>query len=137
MRPLNGTSRYVVYVFSCPLHSTDYGKVSTGDLHSVYQKIMTLFRHHQTEHQAAIALQHSRVPHQINRPLFAPLIGHVTTHALYKMLDELEKSTRPEFNLRCKGVFQKTMGLPCATHCDIAWLQAQQSIRSMYVIIST
>lgn len=74
---------------------------------------MTLFKHNQTEHQAAIAMQRwrSHVPHQVNRPLFAPLIGYVSAHALYKMLNELEKSTRPDFDLKYTGTFRKTMGL--------------------------
>lgn len=89
-------------------------QVSTGNLHTVYQKIIALFRNHQIEYRAAVGKQRSRVPHKINRPLFAPLIGMVSTYALHKMLDEFERSAKPDFNHDCTGTFQKIMGMPCA-----------------------
>lgn len=73
-----------------------------------------LLQHQFSEHVAETAKQQSRTPHRINIPLFAPLIGKVSTYALHKLYEQLEISRRRDFVAICQDSYRLVMGLPCA-----------------------
>ena len=73
-----------------------------------------MIQHQHAEYQGQVAKQRSRIPHTINTPIFAILIGEISTYALHKLADELARSRKSDFNRTCTGTFTRIMGLPCA-----------------------
>ena len=61
-----------------------------------------------------MAKQRFRVPHHVNNPLFAPLIGKLSTYALNKLHEQLLISRQRGFITTCNDAYTRVMGLPCA-----------------------
>ncbi|OAE29540.1 hypothetical protein AXG93_4486s1120 [Marchantia polymorpha subsp. ruderalis] len=97
-------------------------QVLTGDLHAVREEIGRVLAHQVGELKAAEAKEHIRVPHRLRITLFANLVGRIRHFALnlfYGRRQQLNGNAKlPE----CTGVFQKTLGLPCAQ--DLAKIPA-------------
>jgi hypothetical protein len=94
-------------------HSTlkHYLQVSTSDLKTVLDKIALMLANQHVEHKATLALAQSRLPHDVNIPLFVELIGRVIPFALRKVLIQYQRALPlPE----CMKAFTTSMGLPCA-----------------------
>jgi hypothetical protein len=49
--------------------------------------------------------------------LFEWVVDYVNPKALDKVLECWEKLRKKEIPASCSGVFERTMGLPCAHHC--------------------
>jgi hypothetical protein len=88
-----------------------YVQVSTGDLQMILSKVDLMLRNQHTEHQAALDLARSRLPHDLNIPIFSELIGRVTPFALRQILKQYQ---RPFPLAECTKTFSTSMGLPCA-----------------------
>lgn len=96
-------------------HSTlkRYLQVSTGNLTGVLDRIQLMLENKLAEHEAGLEMAQQRVPHDVNIPLFAELIGKVTPYALRKILVQYRRlSTLPL--PRCSTTFTSSMGMPCA-----------------------
>ena len=92
-------------------------KVSTGDLKYVVDNLEKLMLKQIKSH--TYELEKSRIryvqAHQIM--LFEWVVDYVNPKALDKVLECWEKLRKKEIPASCSGVFERTMGLPCAHHC--------------------
>ncbi len=79
----------------------------------MHSHIVRLLDHQLNEHEATATQQLSRIPHKLNKPIFGLLVGKITTHALYKLENELARSCQSDFPSACDGLFTWSMGLPC------------------------
>jgi hypothetical protein len=97
-------------------HSTlkSYLQVLTGDLKTVYDKISLLLISRFTEFDAAIDHNKLRIPHTARDPLYAPLVGRISSFALGKLWDQRHCLVTSTSLPPCTGLFRNTMGMPCA-----------------------
>jgi hypothetical protein len=91
-----------------------YLQVSTGDLHSVYEKIMLLLKNQHAEFDAAIEQNRTRTPHTARDPFYSALVGRISNYALGKLWEQKHRLTGPDILLPCTQAFTKSMGMPCA-----------------------
>ena len=91
----------------------NYLQVSTGNLKTVLDKITLLLTNQHTEHDTALDQERQRIPHDVNIPIFAELVGKVTPFALRNILKQYKRLSALPLN-RCTQAFMESMGLPCA-----------------------
>jgi hypothetical protein len=93
-------------------------KVSTGDLKHIVDTMELLVIKQVDEYKYQLnALKIRLVPaHQI--PLFDWAVEYVLPTALDLVLDNYKKLKEGEISQECSGVFETTMGLPCAHTCE-------------------
>jgi hypothetical protein len=63
-------------------------QVSTGDLKTVFEKIQLLLENDHEEHDGALAIDLTRIPHTARDPLYGQLIGRVSNFALGKIWEQ-------------------------------------------------
>jgi hypothetical protein len=111
------SKRYIgvkLYSFLTLAVANAYFQVANGDLYTVYGNIVRLVNDQHYKYSTTVATQLVSVSHDCNTPIYAPLIGKVTSYALNKMAKELARSRQPGFPRVCTSTFTKAMGLPCA-----------------------
>ncbi|CAG8841462.1 10257_t:CDS:2, partial [Gigaspora margarita] len=73
-------------------------QVSTGDLHTVYEKISLLLENQYNEIQAMISKDKTRIPHAQNIPFYSRLISKVSSFALSRIHEQYLKVSRATLN---------------------------------------
>ncbi|CAG8746078.1 8130_t:CDS:2, partial [Racocetra fulgida] len=94
-----------------------YLQFSTGNLHTVYEKITLLLEHQHNEIKAIIAKDKIRTFHTHNIPFYARVINKVSSFSLNKVHEQFIKASHTTLDnplTSCKGTFNASIGLPCA-----------------------
>jgi hypothetical protein len=102
-------------------------QVSTGDLKIVFEKIRLLLKNDHMEHDSALAMDLTHIPHTARDPLYSQLIGRVSNFALGKIWEQRHRLVVSELLPPCTRTFSSSMGLPCAH-------QIQQRLRENQVL---
>jgi MULE transposase domain len=89
-------------------------QVSTGDLKTVFEKIRLLLENDHMEHNGALAIDLTRIPHTARDPLYGQLIGRISNFALGKIWEQRHRLVVSEVLPPCTKSFSSSMGLPCA-----------------------
>ena len=113
-------------------HSTlkSYLQRGSGDLNSVFNKLVVFQDAQRAGILEALAKEKLRLKHNTNTPLFAALIGRVHDYALQKLVVEQSKIPREGYPIpfECTCQAQETIGLPCS-HIIYMRKQAGNAIR--------
>ncbi|CAG8719240.1 6018_t:CDS:1, partial [Cetraspora pellucida] len=91
--------------------------MSTGDLESVYHKIILQVEIQAREIHAMISSERIRIQHIYRITLFEPLLCHISIFALKKTYDELIKTSNATLDSPlkpCTGTLRFTMRIPCS-----------------------
>jgi hypothetical protein len=91
-----------------------YLQCSTGDLKMVYDSISLLLSNQHAAFEAEVALNKSRSPHTAMDPLYAQLLGRVSSYALGQIWAQRHELASPDPVPACTKTFRTCMGMPCS-----------------------
>jgi hypothetical protein len=93
-------------------------KVSIGDLKHVVDTMELLVIKQVDEYKYQLNASKIRLVRAHQIPLFDWAVEYVLLVALDLVLDNYKKLKEGEISQECSGVFETTMGLPCAHTCE-------------------